>query len=85
MENFPKELFTSKDVAGFEKYIIDNGIGKDDWLTTNHHTLLLYTLLYKKYKDYEIRYYITERSIRDKIKMMKSFIDKCNYKYLFLS
>ncbi|EBQ5729382.1 ankyrin repeat domain-containing protein, partial [Salmonella enterica] len=21
MENFPKELFTSKDVAGFEKYI----------------------------------------------------------------
>ncbi|MBE7285758.1 ankyrin repeat domain-containing protein, partial [Salmonella enterica subsp. enterica] len=46
MENFPKELFTSKDVAGFEKYIIDNGIGKDDWLTTNHHTLLLYTLLY---------------------------------------
>lgn len=54
MENFPKELFTSKDVAGFEKYIIDNGIGKDDWLTTNHHTLLLYTLLYKKYKDYEM-------------------------------
>ncbi len=40
---------------------------------------------YKKYKDYEIRYYITERSIRNKIKMMKSFIDKCNYKYLFLS
>ncbi|EBU4283384.1 ankyrin repeat domain-containing protein, partial [Salmonella enterica] len=27
MENFPKELFASKDVAGFEKYIIDNGIG----------------------------------------------------------
>ncbi|EIV6163629.1 ankyrin repeat domain-containing protein, partial [Klebsiella pneumoniae] len=24
------------------------------WLTTNHHTLLLYTLLYKKYKDYEM-------------------------------
>ncbi|MCL0228078.1 ankyrin repeat domain-containing protein, partial [Klebsiella pneumoniae] len=54
MENIPKVLFTSKDVAGFEKYIIDNGIGKDDWLTTNHHTLLLYTLLYKKYKDYEM-------------------------------
>lgn len=54
MENFPKELFASKDVAGFEKYIIDNGISKDDWLTTNHHTLLLYTLLYKKYKDYEM-------------------------------
>ncbi|EDV3421050.1 ankyrin repeat domain-containing protein, partial [Salmonella enterica subsp. enterica serovar Bredeney] len=23
MENFPKELFATKDVAGFEKYIID--------------------------------------------------------------
>lgn len=59
---------------------------------TKHHGLSIrknskkdFRRNYKKYKDYEIRYYITERSIRNKIKMMKSFIDKCNYKYLFLS
>ena len=40
---------------------------------------------YIENQDEELEYYITERSIRNKIKMMKSFIDKCNYKYLFLS
>ena len=36
-------------------------------------------------QDEKLEYYITERSIRDKIKMMKEFISECNYKYLFFA
>lgn len=50
------------------------------------------TILYKELRDSyienqdeKLEYYITERSIRDKIKMMKEFISECNYKYLFFA
>ncbi|MCT7466713.1 hypothetical protein N5T78_08990 [Aliarcobacter cryaerophilus] len=38
---------------------------------------------YIENQDEQLEYYFTERSIKDKIKMMKEFIDDCGYKYLF--
>lgn len=38
-----------------------------------------------KYKDFEVKFYMVEKSIRNKRKIMEDFIDKGNYKFLILN